>query len=108
MNLNFLKQFVNQSIVGYGVEAISYLSHPFLEKKNPSKKFIVFNSGRAGSTLLVKLLDNHSQIQCEGEILRRKMLYPRAYINRLCETSGAGSLWLQTLVLPITKCSNQY
>lgn len=82
MNLTPLRQFVNHSIVGYGVEALSYCSFPFSEKKSPEKKFVLFSSGRAGSTLLVKLLDNHSLIHCEGEILRRKMLNPYAYIER--------------------------
>lgn len=82
MNLSHLREFVNHSIVGYGVEALNLLSFPFSEKNTPAKKFILFSSGRAGSTLLVKLLDNHSLIHCEGEILRRKMLNPYAYIER--------------------------
>jgi len=93
MNLNHLKQFINHSVVGYGVEALSYTSFPFVKRQIPEKKFVLFNSGRAGSTLLVKLLDSHSQIQCEGEILRRKMLFPRAYINRMsqvCDTPVFG------------------
>lgn len=87
MNLTPVKQFVNHSMVGYGVEAWSLLAYPFKEKKIPNKKFVLFSSGRAGSTLLVKLLDNHSLIQCEGEILRRKMVNPYHYIQRCSKTS---------------------
>ncbi len=89
MDLNHLKQFVNHSIVGYGVEALSFISFPFIAKQTPDKKFVLFSSGRAGSTLLVKLLDNHSLIQCEGEILRRKMLNPYAYIKRTSQVSNS-------------------
>ncbi|MEZ4884841.1 MAG: hypothetical protein R3E32_08965 [Chitinophagales bacterium] len=87
MNRNKLTQFINHSLLGYGVELSNLLSYPFMEKQLPDKKFVLFSSGRAGSTLLVKLLDSHSQIQCEGEILRRKMLYPAAYINRCSQIS---------------------
>ena len=86
-NRRKLKIFVNQSVVGYGVEAWSYLSHPFSKKHLPNKKFVVFGSGRSGSTLLTRLLDKHSQIESHGEILRRKMLYPQKYIQRCYQTA---------------------
>ncbi len=82
-----LKIFINQSVVGYGVETFNWLSHPFLKKTLPSKKFVIFGSGRSGSTLLTKLLDKHSQIECYGEILRRKMLFPGSYIERCSQTA---------------------
>lgn len=34
-------------------------------------KFVVFGQARSGSTLLVRLLQSHPQIQCDGEILGR-------------------------------------
>jgi len=33
------------------------------------KPFIIFSQSRSGSTLLRRLLDSHSQIHCEGEVL---------------------------------------
>lgn len=36
------------------------------------KKFVIFGTGRSGSTLLVSLLNAHECIHCDGEIFHRK------------------------------------
>jgi LPS sulfotransferase NodH len=37
---------------------------------NPKAKFVIFAQGRTGGTLLVDLLNSHSNIYCGGEIMR--------------------------------------
>lgn len=52
----------------------------FFSKSNTKAKFIIFGRGRSGSTLLVELLNNIENINCEGEILKYKVFYPIRYI----------------------------
>ncbi|WP_231506153.1 sulfotransferase [Planktothrix serta] len=47
----------------------------------PEKRFVIFGRGRSGSTLLVSLLNTHSQIYCDGEILHDWVSFPRLQIN---------------------------
>lgn len=47
----------------------------------PKKRFIIFGRGRSGSTLLVSLLNAHSQIYCDGEILHDWVSFPHLHIN---------------------------
>ncbi|MBT9312510.1 hypothetical protein [Leptothoe kymatousa] len=52
-------------------------------------RFILFGRGRSGTTALVSLLDAVAGIQCDGEILRRPVLLPQAYLHSCCAKSSA-------------------
>ena len=82
-----IRYFVNTRIAGYAFETNTYLKHLFLEKHPPSTKFIIFGSGRSGSTLLVSMLNAHPSVHCEGEILKRTLLSPRRYIENRSQLS---------------------
>lgn len=68
---------------GVVTEGITYLKYVtrMPVRRSPRIKFFVFGSGRSGSTLLVDLLDSHPRIQCEGELLSRRMLLPDHFIR---------------------------
>jgi len=56
----------------------------FFKKSNKANtKFIIFGSGRTGSTLLVNLLNSSSEIQCDGEILHFNVYFPNLLIKAL-------------------------
>jgi hypothetical protein len=62
--------------------------HNFFCWKEPEQKFLIFAQGRTGSTLLVELLNQISEIHCEEEILSRDFFplqmpipFPRIYLK---------------------------
>ncbi|MEM6253216.1 MAG: hypothetical protein AAF821_09860 [Cyanobacteria bacterium P01_D01_bin.156] len=52
-------------------------------------KFVLFGRGRSGSTTLVSLLNGVQSIQCDGEILSRRVLLPQLYLQSCCAKSHA-------------------
>lgn len=48
----------------------------------PTNRFVIFGSGRSGSTLLVNLLNSSDQVFCDGEILNRDpVAFPNLFIK---------------------------
>lgn len=43
----------------------------------PQKKFLIFCRGRSGSTLLYQLLNQHPEINCQGELLHSPTAFPK-------------------------------
>jgi hypothetical protein len=86
VKFRYLKRLTRRSIEkrlgGYLPEATLNLTYPFREKKDPQKKFFIFTHQRSGSTLLVNLLDSHSMVDCQGELLLDPMLSPMGYLSR--------------------------
>lgn len=79
--------------MGYVFELRTYLKSLMAPKKDPATKFIVFGTGRSGSTLLVTLMDSNSHIFCDNEIYHRKVMFPKAYrkaLSRLANTDVYG------------------
>jgi len=76
-----LKIFFLQFIFGYIEELACYFN--FLSKKThtPRKKFVIFGSGRTGSTLLVNILNANPKIHCDTEILTHRFLFPKNVIH---------------------------
>jgi hypothetical protein len=46
----------------------------------PSRRFVILTAGRAGSELLVSLLDSHPRIRCASEILKDARVSPNRYV----------------------------
>jgi hypothetical protein len=77
---------------GYLAEATVNVRALF-RRRVPSSRFVVLAQPRSGSRLLCELLDAHSQIQCDMEILYARVLRPDRFIRcraRLsqCDTYG--------------------
>jgi LPS sulfotransferase NodH len=79
------------------LELLTYLKAFFSFPKQNIIKFVIFAQGRSGSTLLVKLLNNHPHIMCDGEILnvkrQRKKFFPLKFVKskaRICKQNAYG------------------
>lgn len=84
--LDQLKYRVKQSSLlnqnfGYFFELFTYLSYPLRKRSTPKGKFVIFGTGRSGSTLLVNLLNSNSNIFCDNEIYHRKVMFPLLYLK---------------------------
>jgi len=67
--------------LGYPLELRSRLQNALGNKKVPEKKFVIFTSGRSGSTLLVDLLNSSPAIQCDDELLKRRVAFPISLVR---------------------------
>jgi LPS sulfotransferase NodH len=56
----------------------------------PRRRFVILTSGRAGSELLISLLDSHPEIACDGEILQLRRVAPWALIESRAALAGLG------------------
>ena len=52
-----------------------------LGDKSPKTIFLIFGMGRSGSTLLVDLLNQHPDIHCDGEVLKKKVFHLPSFID---------------------------
>jgi len=75
-----LKKLLKKPIID---EFLTYLRALFFLRKKT--KFVIFSQGRTGSTLLVDLLNNHPDIQCDDEILNvqlsGKRIFPILFVK---------------------------
>jgi hypothetical protein len=71
---------MKRAYTGYLREAYTYLTYPFSPKRSPAQKFFIFTTGRSGSNLLVSLLNSHPLIQCNSELLLKRVLKPELYL----------------------------
>lgn len=62
--------------LGYPLELSNRLQNALGHKNVAEKKFVIFTSGRSGSTLLVDLLNSSPEIQCDDELLKRRVAFP--------------------------------
>lgn len=53
------------------------------------RKFLIFSAGRSGSTLLVSLLASNPEVDCEGEVLRRRVGDPVRHVLHRARLSQA-------------------
>jgi LPS sulfotransferase NodH len=73
---------------GYLFELGTYLSYPFRQKVSPRRKFVIFGTGRSGSTLLVTLMNSNSQVFCDNEIYHRPVSNPWRYLRARTKLGG--------------------
>jgi LPS sulfotransferase NodH len=52
-----------------------------LRRTDDKTRFLIITSGRAGSELLVTLLNSHPQIACDGEFLMERHRWPERFIE---------------------------
>jgi LPS sulfotransferase NodH len=63
-----------------------------LSPRQHDPRFVVYCRGRDGSTLLVDLLNQLPEVQCDGEILHARVLAPRLYV-RCCQAIAPGEAY---------------
>lgn len=61
------------------------LAYPLAE---PDRRFVIVTTGRAGSELLVSLLDSHPAVMCDSEILSAKRVFPSRLIDSRSALAG--------------------
>lgn len=71
---------LNQNL-GYAYELLNYLRYPLIHDKSSKNKFVIFGTGRSGSTVLVSLLNSNPQIHCDNEIFHRKVFSPKKFLR---------------------------
>lgn len=103
--MTFEQEKITPTKVGYRrwlllKENMRGLWYHWSRKPHP-QKFVLFAQGRTGSSFLVDLLNNHSQIDCRGELLkpyfrigierfRGRKYFPLSFVEGMSKTS-AGS-----------------
>jgi len=82
MSITFMRKFLRRIYL----QLITYYWALFGSSKVPANKFIVFFLPRAGSNLLVDLINSHPQIRCDYEIfsahfVNKKPWFPKLYLK---------------------------
>ncbi len=89
--VNNVKFFISTNFFGYGSEIAENFSYMFKRKEIPVTKFMIFSSGRSGSTLLISLLHSHPDVCCDSEILKHKKLFPLKTVRMRTNTCGSNA-----------------
>lgn len=77
------------SRMGFMMEA-RILAKSFLSQPNRDvTKFMIIGRARSGTTLLTQLLNSHSQVRCDGEMLKCNVIDPVGLAVRLAQKSTA-------------------
>ncbi len=84
-----VKTYLQHKFGGYLLEANAGIRTALSRDVPAKRKFVLFGRGRSGSTLLQTMLDSHSKIDCQGEILRYRTLQPLPYVQNTMHRSTA-------------------
>jgi len=76
------------SLGGFGVEARVFLKSLVIPRTD-NRRFLIVGRARSGTTLLTRLLNGHSRIHCDGEVLKRNVLAPLSHLEKLADKSNA-------------------
>jgi len=66
--------------------ALEYAAAPLAGRSR--RRFVIVCGQRTGSELLRELLDSLADVQCEGELLRKPLRWPMAYLNGRAALGG--------------------
>jgi hypothetical protein len=80
--LGTLRYNISSFYLGYPLELWHTLSKTFSVSHQPLSKFVIFTSGRSGSTLLVDLINSNPDVYCDGELLKRRVAFPYALVKK--------------------------
>lgn len=77
------------SPTGFLMEARIFAKSLVSRPNRDVTKFMIIGRARSGSTLLTRLLNSHSQVRCDGEMLKCNVIDPVGLAVRLAEKSAA-------------------
>lgn len=84
-----LRYHVSTNYFGYPFELKTKLQALLRPGQEPKKKFIIFTTGRSGSTLLVDLMNSHPSVHSDLELLKRKLVNPAGVIKQRSKLANA-------------------
>lgn len=70
---------------------------------SPSARFLVFGRARSGTTLLTRMLNQLSDVTCDGERLHYGMLAPSAHLRRLARLSPSATYGCKLLTYQLVE-----
>lgn len=73
---------------GFIVEARVFLKS-LTVSRNKNRRFLIIGRARSGTTLLTSLLNSHTEIHCDAEVLHRNVISPLTHLDRLAGKSAA-------------------
>ncbi|MEM9991342.1 MAG: hypothetical protein AAF738_06220 [Bacteroidota bacterium] len=76
-----LRYKISAFYLGYPLELRDRVQRMTLPEFDPPQKFVIFTSGRSGSTLLVDLINSNPNIHCDLELLKRRVFAPMSLIR---------------------------
>lgn len=76
-----VKYYLSTNWRGYPKEIMIRIKDMMLGRNAPKKKFVIFSTGRSGSTLLLSLMNSNKEVFCDGELLKHRFFNPRAVID---------------------------
>lgn len=76
-----LRYRIGSFYAGYPLEFWNRVKQLPTAKHQPESKFVIFTSGRSGSTLLVDLINSNPNIQCDLELLKRRVAFPISLVR---------------------------
>lgn len=76
---------------GYLVEARVTASAAIKARNKAVVKFLIVARARSGTTLLTDLLGAHPDITCDREVLAKKVIAPRRFLNTLAKKSTSSA-----------------
>jgi hypothetical protein len=62
-------------------------AHVLVRSEMPAAKFVIFAQGRTGSELLRSLINCNPLIDCQDEILDRRVFFPKTFLEGRCASS---------------------
>ena len=95
------------AVEGFLIEARVFLKNKIVPY-NDNKRFLLLGRARSGTTLLTRLLNDHSHIHCDGEILKYNMLSPRRHFERLAGKSASSVYGAKILSYQMVQVHRMY
>lgn len=74
---------------GFVMEARIFAKSLITPRNEGVRKFLIIGRARSGTTLLTRLLNDHRQVRCEGELLVNNVLNPVGMLDRTALKSDA-------------------
>jgi len=76
-----IKYYLSTYWKGYPKELWYNVRSLWKGKQQPKNKFVIFSTGRSGSTLLLSLLNSNEKVFCDGELLKHQYFFPKRVID---------------------------
>lgn len=84
-----MSEYLAQRLANHLAQVRTILQYQLGDKTLSRKRFIIFGRGRSGSTALVSLLNGVPGMNCEGEILNQRVLFPQTHVEAQCRNARA-------------------